>query len=421
MTSPREARASRARSPSGRSVALRSASRRGGGSGGEDLQVAEPRARPLARGAVELDGHVAELAGGADRAAVELAVQDRGPPPIPVPSVSRTRCSRTPPRAETVLGDRGGVRVVLERDRHAEPLLQPVAEVDPGERHVHRRPASAGALVDERRDPDAERDRVLVRELGDRGTRAARRARPATRSPCRASRRSRIPPSRSTRATASFVPPRSSAIACRWLTLTRRAARGRGYHTPSSWRPRTSPTRSTGAGARGGPSSRSANRATGARTAAAATARSRRRSRGTRGRRIRRVILLPRPRARCSSALVWGLLGYLSVSRGVKEANDRLPDDARTALSEPEGSILTTSQNILVLGADVGGKSAERQGTGPFGLDDDHPHRPRRAPARVPLDPARPLRERSRDTASTRSTRRTPSAARRSRSRRSRR
>jgi LCP family protein required for cell wall assembly len=82
-----------------------------------------------------------------------------------------------------------------------------------------------------------------------------------------------------------------------------------------------------------------------------------------RGRRIRRVVLLLLLGA-VLFFLVWGLLGYLSVSRGVSEANDRLPDDARTALSEPEGSILTTSQNILVLGADVGGKSAERQGTG---------------------------------------------------------
>ena len=62
--------------------------------------------------------------------------------------------------------------------------------------------------------------------------------------------------------------------------------------------------------------------------------------------------------------LVWGTLGYLAVNRGVKAANERLPDSARAALSEPDGSILTTSQNTLLLGADNGGAAADRQGTG---------------------------------------------------------
>ena len=62
--------------------------------------------------------------------------------------------------------------------------------------------------------------------------------------------------------------------------------------------------------------------------------------------------------------LVWGTLGYLAVNRGVKAANERLPDSARAALSEPNGSILTTPQNTLLLGADNGGAAADRQGTG---------------------------------------------------------
>jgi LCP family protein required for cell wall assembly len=48
----------------------------------------------------------------------------------------------------------------------------------------------------------------------------------------------------------------------------------------------------------------------------------------------------------------------------VKAANERLPDSARAALSEPNGSLLTTSQNILLLGADNGGAAKDRQGTG---------------------------------------------------------
>jgi LCP family protein required for cell wall assembly len=62
--------------------------------------------------------------------------------------------------------------------------------------------------------------------------------------------------------------------------------------------------------------------------------------------------------------LVWGTLGYLAVNRGVKAANERLPDSARAALSEPDGSILTTAQNTLLLGADNGGPAADRQGVG---------------------------------------------------------
>lgn len=62
-------------------------------------------------------------------------------------------------------------------------------------------------------------------------------------------------------------------------------------------------------------------------------------------------------------ALVWALLGYLAIRRGVSEANDRLPDSARRALTAPDGSILTNPTNTLVLGADVGGRK-DRKGPG---------------------------------------------------------
>ena len=62
--------------------------------------------------------------------------------------------------------------------------------------------------------------------------------------------------------------------------------------------------------------------------------------------------------------LVWALLGYLAVRSGVKEANERLPEGTERALTPPNGSMLTTSRTILVLGADRGGGSEARQGTG---------------------------------------------------------
>ena len=78
---------------------------------------------------------MAELAGGAERAAVELAVQDE-PAADPGAERQHDHVPRPPPRAQTVLGDRGGVRVVLERDREPERSREPVAEVDAGERDV---------------------------------------------------------------------------------------------------------------------------------------------------------------------------------------------------------------------------------------------------------------------------------------------
>jgi len=63
-------------------------------------------------------------------------------------------------------------------------------------------------------------------------------------------------------------------------------------------------------------------------------------------------------------ALVWALLGYLAIRRGVKASNERLSEPARAALATPNGSILTNATHTLVLGADAGGTRADRQGTG---------------------------------------------------------
>ena len=102
-------------------------------------------------------------------------------------------------------------------------------------------------------------------------------------------------------------------------------------------------------------------------------------------------------------ALVWALLGYLAVRRGVSEANDRLPDRARNALSPSEGSILTNPTNTLVLGADVGGRK-DRQGPGRsdsmmlIRTDPDlHRHLLRRHAARPATSPS-PGTERTRST-----------------------
>ena len=53
-------------------------------------------------------------------------------------------------------------------------------------------------------------------------------------------------------------------------------------------------------------------------------------------------------------ALVWGLLGYLSFSSGVDEANDRLPRRAVGQLAGQNGSVLSTPTTTLVIGTDGG-------------------------------------------------------------------
>ena len=52
--------------------------------------------------------------------------------------------------------------------------------------------------------------------------------------------------------------------------------------------------------------------------------------------------------------VVWGLLGFLSFSRGVSEANDRLPQRAKNRLATLDGSLSGTPSTVLVIGTDGG-------------------------------------------------------------------
>ena len=85
------------------------------------------------------------------------------------------------------------------------------------------------------------------------------------------------------------------------------------------------------------------------------------RSRG--GRRLRRILVLFVVGLVLLS-LVWALLGYLAVRRGVNEANDRLDERAKRALAPPPGSLLSYPTNTLLLGADVGRGWRDREGRG---------------------------------------------------------
>ncbi|HLF68331.1 MAG TPA: LCP family protein, partial [Gaiellaceae bacterium] len=58
--------------------------------------------------------------------------------------------------------------------------------------------------------------------------------------------------------------------------------------------------------------------------------------------------------------VVWGVLGFVSFSRGVSKANDRLPAAAAAELAAHESSLLSDPATILVIGTD-GGRAAGRE------------------------------------------------------------
>jgi LCP family protein required for cell wall assembly len=59
-------------------------------------------------------------------------------------------------------------------------------------------------------------------------------------------------------------------------------------------------------------------------------------------------------------SIVWGVLGFLSFSSGVDDANERLQRRAYNRLAESNGSIFSESATILVIGTD-GGRAPGRQ------------------------------------------------------------
>jgi len=61
-------------------------------------------------------------------------------------------------------------------------------------------------------------------------------------------------------------------------------------------------------------------------------------------------------------AVLWAVLGYVSFSRGVAQANERLPSAAAAALAEFDGTLLSDPANILVIGTD-GGRAPGREGS----------------------------------------------------------
>ena len=153
---------------------------------------------------------------------------------------------------------------------------------------------------------------------------------------------------------------------------------------PAGWRTERSPTGSTRAAGRGG---RCRPRPRPERPESEPT---RRRGDGAGRPRWGRRIGLACSRWSCS-LVVWVVAGYLSFRSGVADANERLPKAVEAGLAPQEGAAR------LEAVADPAARHRRRpdgraRRRPPLRLDPARPHRPRPAPARLPLDPARPPR-----------------------------
>ena len=88
-------------------------------------------------------------------------------------------------------------------------------------------------------------------------------------------------------------------------------------------------------------------------------------------------------------AVVWLALGYLQVRKGVKEANDRLPDNARVALASQDGLLMNQPTTIALFGTDhaqgIAGRSSARRSDSIMLLRTD-PSRNRIAYLSIPRD-----------------------------------
>ena len=135
-----------------------------------------------------------------------------------------------------------------------------------------------------------------------------------------------------------------------------------GYHNPSPWPARTSHTASTrGVGPRGRSVTSPSRRRPARPRRATPTYKGPKPAR--KPRRWRRWVLLVLV-GLILLVLVWAVLGYLAFRSGIKDANKRLDPRAARALTPQDGLMLSNPSNILVLGADVGSKSAARASRG---------------------------------------------------------
>jgi LCP family protein required for cell wall assembly len=85
-------------------------------------------------------------------------------------------------------------------------------------------------------------------------------------------------------------------------------------------------------------------------------------------------------------AVVWGVLGYLSFSSGVEEANERLQPRAMNQLADLDGSLLSEPATILVIGTDGGRRRPDANRSDSLLLLRTDPSRNRMSYLSIPRD-----------------------------------
>ena len=129
--------------------------------------MTSPRAETAALGPVELEHHVAQLGRGAARSPVEPPAEDE-PAADARAEGEHDHVLRAAAGADRPFGDRGGVRVVVDRDGQAQISLAALAQRHARERNVDREDGAAAPLVDRRRNADADGgDAVVAKRVDD--------------------------------------------------------------------------------------------------------------------------------------------------------------------------------------------------------------------------------------------------------------
>ena len=248
---------------------------------------------------------------------------------------------------------------------------------------------AARALVDRRRKPEADRDHAVVEQPSTISSSAARSSScdSVGRRPLDALRR--IRPSRSTTPAAIFVPPTSTPIA--------EVCHVRGYDTPPDGPGRKALPRLP----------RRTRRRAGADAAQAGARRRPTRAKPPRvqgpgpkpqtpkGKANWRRRIADRRRSSSSSSCSSGASPATSPLRsGAKEANERLPRLREGRARAADGlDALATRARSCSSAPITPRRIRTRSGFRALRLDHAPAHRPRKGPAQLPLDPARPARD----------------------------
>ena len=176
-----------------------------------DVRLEVSAASAAAREAVVDEDDVTELDAGTDRSAVGATAEDQT-----AADAGAEREHHHVARAATgtrhPLGDRGRIRVVLDRDGQAEPLAHQIPERNVDQRDVRRGDRHSDPLVDSGWNTEADRRHAVVEKLREPLPRARPAGTPRTTRGVGYSQLRETVPSRLTTPARIFVPPTSTPI-----------------------------------------------------------------------------------------------------------------------------------------------------------------------------------------------------------------